>query len=277
MDQSFMKTFTYTFAMFLVLFVLSFHRTEAQQAQKPAQAEKPGIANPTVVVDDKPITALPYTPSLDLPSMDKSADPCVDFYQYTCGGWMKKNPIPADQAAWSVYGKLTVDNQRFLWGILDDLAKKSAGRTATQQKIGDYFGACMDEAAVEKLGAAPLKPALDAIAALKSKKDLAALLGREHLANATQELLFGFGSDQDFSDSSQVIAFAVAGGLGLPDRDYYTKPEPKSEEIHKKYLVHVQKMLKLMGDQPDTAKREAATIMQIETALAKASLTRVEQ
>jgi len=260
----------------VLFFSLALFPCSAQD--QPAQKqEKPGIANPVVVVDDKPVTALPYTPSLDVPSMDKSADPCVDFYQYTCGGWMKNNPIPPDQAAWSVYGKLTVDNQRFLWGILDDLAKKTTGRNATQQKIGDYFSACMNEPEVEKLGATPLKPALDAIAALKSKKDLAALLGHEHLANATEGLFFGFGSDQDFADSSHVIAFAVAGGLGLPDRDYYTKPEPKSEEIRQKYLVHVQKMLELLGDQPATAKREAATIMQIETALAKASLTRVEQ
>jgi len=270
-----MRFFRHLSAAVLFFSLASFYSSaQDQPAQKP---EKPGIANPVVVVDDKPVTALPYTPSLDVPSMDKSADPCVDFYQYTCGGWMKNNSIPPDQAAWSVYGKLTVDNQRFLWGILDELARKTAGRTPTQQKIGDYFGACMDEAAVEKLGAAPLKPALDEIAALKNKKDLAALLGHEHLTNETEGLLFGFGSDQDFSDSNQVIAFAVAGGLGLPDRDYYTKPEPKSEEIRQKYLAHVQKMLELLGDQPATAKREAATIMQIETALAKASLTRVEQ
>src|SRR5712675_538130 len=163
-----------------VIFIQSSAQNEP--VQKP---EKPGIANPVAVIDDKPVTALPYTPSLDIPSMDKSADPCVDFYQYTCGGWMKSNPIPPDQAAWSVYGKLTVDNQRFLWGILDDVAKKTTGRNATQQKIGDYFGACMDEAAVEKLGIDPLKPGLAEIAALKSKKDLATLIGHEHLTTAT--------------------------------------------------------------------------------------------
>ena len=105
--------------------------SRAQDAQKPA--EKPGVANPVAVIDDKPIAALPYTPSLDVPSMDKSVDPCVDFYAYSCGGWMKANPIPADQAAWSVYGKMYNDNQRFLWGILDDLSRKSGGRTPTSK------------------------------------------------------------------------------------------------------------------------------------------------
>src|SRR3984957_2929060 len=97
---------------------------------------------------EKPLTSFPYTPGLDVSSMDRTADPCVDFYQYSCGGWMKNNPIPGDQPSWSVYGKLFQDNQQFLWGILDQLSKQSTGRSANQQKIGDYFGACMDETAV---------------------------------------------------------------------------------------------------------------------------------
>lgn len=226
---------------------------------------------------DHPVTTLPYTPSLNVPSMDTSADPCVDFYQYSCGGWMKNNPIPPDQASWSVYAKLAQDNQRFLWGVLDDLSKKTSGRTPDQQKIGDLFAACMDEPTIEKLGVAPLQPELNEVAALKSKKDMAALLARDHLASRTGGLLFGFGSDQDFADASQIIAFAVAGGLGLPDRDYYSKTDAKSEEIRQKYVAHVAKMLELLGDPGENAKHEAETIMRIETALAKASLTRVEQ
>jgi len=229
------------------------------------------------VVPDKPLQALPYSPSLDLTDMDKSVDPCVDFYTYSCGGWQKKNPIPADQSSWSVYGKLYDDNQQFLWGILDDLSKQTTGRTPTQQKIGDYFAACMDEAAVEKLGASPLKPQLDAIAAMQSKKDLAPLLAKQQLENRTEGLLFNFGSNQDFENSNDVIAFADSGGLGLPDRDYYVKDDPKSVEQRKQYVEHVANMLVLLGDSPAKAKAEAARIMQIETDLAKATLTLVDK
>jgi endothelin-converting enzyme/putative endopeptidase len=234
-------------------------------------------ANPTTAAADTPILSLPYTPGLDTEFMDTAADPCVDFYQYSCGGWMKKNPIPADQPRWSVYGKLAQDNQRFLWGILDDLARNTSGRNPDQQKIGDYFAACMDESAIEKLGAGPLKPYLDQINGLTSKKQLPALLAEIHLRSAGDGMFFGFGSNQDYGDSSQVIAFATAGGLGLPDRDYYTKSDPKSVELRQKYIAHVQRMLELLGDGPDAAQRDAVRIMAMETALAEASLTRVQR
>ncbi len=226
---------------------------------------------------DAPLFVLPYSPSLDISSMDRSVDPCTDFYHYTCGSWIKKNPIPPDQARWDVYSKLNEDNERFLWGILLEASKPNASRNLVETEIGDYFAACMDESAVEKAGIAPLKPELDAIAALQSIGDLPAYLGREHLDSAGPGMLFGFGSSQDYADSSRVIAFLDAGGLGLPDRDYYTKTDPKSRETRQKYLEHVQKMFELLGENPSLAKKHAHRVMSIETDLAKASLTRVEK
>ncbi|MGZ4788832.1 MAG: M13 family metallopeptidase [Terriglobales bacterium] len=230
----------------------------------------------TAKTEDKPLTSFPYTPGLDITSMDKSADPCVDFYQYSCGGWMKNNPIPADQARWSVYGKLYQDNQQFLWGILDQLSKQNTGRNANQQKIGDLFGACMDEAAVNRLGSAPLKPYFDRVAAVKSVNDLPDLLAYLHV-RMQEAPFFNFGSNQDYENSENVIAFAEAGGLGLPDRDYYTKDDAHSQELRAKYVAHVGKMFQLLGDKPDVAQKEADTVMRIETALAKPQLTRVER
>ena len=234
-------------------------------------------AQPAAPPEKHPITKMPYTPSLDVTEMDKGADPCVNFYQYSCGGWMKQNPIPADQASWSVYGKLYDENQMFLWGILEEAARPAPKRTAIQQKIGDMFASCMDEAAVEKLGATPLQGSLSAIAGIQSTKDLPAVLARLHKTTGSSGLMFGFGSNQDFGDSSQVIAFAGAGGLGLPDRDYYIKDDAKSQELRAKYVAHLERMFGLLGDAPDAAKANAQAVMTIETALAKATLTRVER
>ena len=226
---------------------------------------------------DTPLTALPYTPGLDLESVDRSADPCVDFYQYTCGGWMKANPIPADQASWDVFRKLSYDNQRYLWGILAGLAVETAQRTPVQRKIGDYFAACMDEARVEALGMQPLAPHLERIAALRSMRDLPAALAALHLATGDPGLLFAVGSNQDFADSTKVIAFASAGGIGLPDRDYYLKDDDKSKEIRSAYAAHIARMFELLGDAPDAAQAGSATVMAIETDLARASLTQVDR
>lgn len=248
----------------------------AASAQTTAPPAAP-IAKPA----DKPLTTFPYTPGLDVSAMDKTADPCVDFYQYTCGGWMKNNPIPADQAKWDVYRKLAEDNQRYLWGILESLASPSSTRNAGQQKTGDYFAACMDEAAVEKRAASPLQPYLARIDGMQSKADLPIVLASLQLSTGDDGLFFGFSANQDFANSSQVIAFAGSGGLSLPDRDYYTKDDEKSKTIRAQYLAHVTQMFVLLSDgsaaSGDNAKRAAETVLAIETALANATLTRVEK
>jgi len=225
---------------------------------------------------DQPLQSLPYTPSLDVSAMDRTVNPCVDFYQYSCGNWIRKNPIPPDQSRWDVYSKLTYENQRYLWGLLQQAAESSASRTPVEQKIGDFFSSCMDEAAVERAGVKPLNDTFARIAALRSVEQLAPVLARLQLEIPGSGLLFGFGSNQDFADSSRVIAFATAGGLGLPDRDYYVKTDTKSVETREKYVAHVARIFELLGDSSAAAQREAATVMEIETALAKSSLTRVE-
>jgi endothelin-converting enzyme/putative endopeptidase len=226
---------------------------------------------------ERPLMSLPYTPSLDAKFMDRSVDPCVDFYKYACGNWIKLNPIPPDQAMWDVYAKLQIENQRYLWGLLEEAARPAPDRTASQQKIGDYFQSCMDEPAVEKAGAGPLEKSLAAIAALRTRDQLASLVASLQLETRGDGMLFGFGSNQDYADSTRIIAFADAGGLGLPDRDYYVNTDAKSQETRTKYVEHVRKMLALLGDSPDAAAKGAGTVMAMETALAKVSLTRVER
>src|SRR5205823_11865743 len=124
---------------------------------------------------------LPYSPSLDVTSMDKSVDPCSDFYHYSCGGWQKKNPIPPDQASWSVYGKLYQDNLLFLRSILEEAAANTGQRDVVTRKIGDFYAACMDEGTIEKRGISAVQPELDAIARLKSKGEMTPLIARLQL------------------------------------------------------------------------------------------------
>ncbi len=220
--------------------------------------------------------AFPYTPGLDVKAMDKSADPCADFYQYSCGGWKKNNPIPPDQVSWDVYSKLYLDNLNYLRGILDEAAIKANQTDALTQKIGDFYGACMDETTVETRGLAPLQKDLNAISLLKSSKDITPLIAHLQLAYG-RGLIFAQGSTQDPDDSEQQIAEVDQGGLGLPDRDFYIKDDAKSKETRERYMQYVQKMFEHMGDDAATAKQNADTVMRMETALAKASMTRVDR
>src|SRR5882757_1727642 len=233
-------------------------------AQQPAQLPAP-----------RPIQSMPYSPSLDVSSLDRSADPCVDFYKFSCGGWQKKNPIPADQASWSVYAKLGNENQQFLWGILEDAAKAKV-RTPVQQKIGDYFASCMDETSVDRAGLTPLKPGLTRIEEIKSRPALLNAIAEIH-HTMQGSFFFASGTTQDAMDSNLMIVRVDAGGLGLPDRDYYTKTDAKSETIRQQYLSYIAQLLTMAGGQDVRSKADAASILRIETVLAKSSLTRVER
>src|SRR5579863_2849432 len=212
-------------------------------------------------------------PALDVTSMDRSVDPCADFFQYSCGGWIKNNPIPPDQSSWDTYSKMQDENLARLRGILETASAPDPKRNAATQKIGDYYASCIDEKAIEGKGADPLKPDLERTAKIASKAEIAGVAA----AMIQENVLFRFDSTQDFRDATQVIAEADQGGLGLPDRDYYVKDDAKSVELRKAYLAHVQKMFELLGDQPGVASEEAQTVMRIETALAKGSMTRVER
>jgi endothelin-converting enzyme/putative endopeptidase len=219
---------------------------------------------------------LPYSPSLDLNSMNKTINPCQDFYQYACGGWIKNNPIPPDQSTWDVYGKLALDNEKFIKALLEEAAKPAEKRTPAQQKIGDFYYACMNEDAIEKADAQPIKSDLEAIDAIQALPDLTKYLAKDQQRGLGGGILFSITSSQDFADSENVIAFAGRAELGLPDRDYYTKSDEKSLEIRKKYLEHLQDSFVLVGENKETAAKDAKNVMALETKLAKAMLTLVE-
>ena len=207
--------------------------------------------------------------SFDLDAMDRSADPCVDFFKYACGKWQQNNPIPADQPSWGRSSELRQTNQMILRDLLEKASVPDPKRSAVDQKIGDYYAACMDDKAVEAKKAQPLEAELKRIAAVKKVSELTDLVA--HLHSIGVDAFFGAGSEPDFKDVNSVIAVVDQGGLGLPERDYYLKEDAKSVELRQKYVEHVGKMLQLLGDSPEQAKAGANAVMQLETALAKAS------
>jgi predicted metalloendopeptidase len=209
-------------------------------------------------------------PGLDPRFLDTSADPCVDFFQYACGNFSRYYPIPNDRSSYSA-GALLFDHNE---AILHDMIEKAAGggpnRTPNQQKIGDYYAACMDAAAIDKKGIDAFKAEFDRIQALKDKGDLTPLLAHYQLINVNA--FFGVGEQQDFKDATKQIAAADQGGLGLPERDYYLRQGDNDEKIRKQYVQHITNTLKLLGESDADAAQDAANIFQLETALAKASM-----
>jgi putative endopeptidase len=227
----------------------------------------------------------PKLEHFDLSLIDKSLDPCQDFYKYACSKWNAANPIPADQVAWGTGSGLDYWNENILREALQKAAAaQTSTRTDYEQKIGDYWASCMDESGIDAAGTRDLKPELDRINQMTNKSQLADQVAHIHQAvpgawqgddNQTRAALLGFGEQQDFDDASRVVAAMDQGGLGLPNRDFYIKDDDKSKEIRGQYETHINKMLVLSGENAEQAAADAKTIMAIETAMAQAQMDNV--
>jgi endothelin-converting enzyme/putative endopeptidase len=222
-----------------------------------------------------PVAATPELRVFDSSLIDTSIDPCENFYHFSCNGWLKQNPLPADQTSYDRFTELYEQTRVRLRQILEAASASSPGRTPNEQKIGDEYASCMDTAAVDKLGLKPLQPELDRIAALTSAAQLPALLAHLHAIGV--DAFFSLGANQDYADSSREISFYGSGGLGLPERDYYTRTDDVSVKQRQQYVNHVHNIFLLAGETEFQAARDAQTVLDLETRLAKASLTITEQ
>jgi putative endopeptidase len=231
-------------------------------------------------------SASPKLQHFDPNQADRSLDPCQDFYKFACSKWFAANPIPPDQIYWDTSGELEKWNETVLRETMEKASANTADRTPVQQKVGDFWAACMDEKGVEATGTRDLVPELHRIDALRSKSELADEIAHLHMTvpaawefdnNAARVAFFGFGSGQDLDDASLVVVFVDQGGMGLPGRDFYLKDDAKSSEIRSKYVSHVSKMLALSGEGKEQADKDAAMILSMETAMAKMAMDNVSR
>src|ERR1700729_401658 len=204
-------------------------------------------------------------PGFDATSIDAAVDPCNDFYKFACGKFAGNHPIPADQPEVDQFYALYNVNTQSLNGILDKAAAGGAGRSPDEQKIGDYYKACMDTDAINAKGLTPLEPLLKEIDAVQKEDELMPLIGK--LQRIGVDVFFGYGEQQDFKDASKQIASVQQGGLGMPEKDYYLRTGEKDVTLREQYVAHVAKMLELAGSTPEQAAKDANNIMAFETEL----------
>jgi putative endopeptidase len=232
-----------------------------------------------------PAGDLPKLEKFDASYVDKTKDACTDFYQYACSKWITAHPIPSDMPVTSVVLPLFLYNQTILRNAMEKAAANKQA-TGSERQIGEFWTSCMDDAGRNANGKSWLQPHLKVIETLRSKKDLPRVLAYLHLNfpatwladdNSTKAPLFGFGPNQDLEDASKVVASIDQGGMAMPSLDYYVDQNDRFKEIRAKYLQHVQKMFELAGDSPDKAAAQAKTILDMETALAKASMDNVSR
>ncbi|MDD4050436.1 MAG: M13 family metallopeptidase [candidate division Zixibacteria bacterium] len=222
-----------------------------------------------------PIGAQSNERGIDRLNFDTTYSPCDDFYQYANGTWLKNNPVPPEYGSWDAMNEVYERNQNTLHQILEEAAGDAAAPAGSiKRKIGDFYAVAMDSAMADRAGIEPLKADLAKIAGLASIADLRHLIAEYHSQGIS--MLFDLTAEQDMKNSAAIIAYVGQGGLGLPDRDYYTREDAESQELRQKYVEHISAMLMLLGDNETTARAAAQEIMELETQLAKASLTSVE-
>ncbi len=265
-----------TVVAFFVLFplLLPFGAGAQETPSHPEPARAPAKSSETV----------PKLEHFDPDVVDKSLDPCQDFFQYTCSKWLAANPIPPDQVAWGTGSGLRFWNESILREAMVKAADPSSKSTGFEKQIGDYWSACMDESGLEAAGTRDLRPALQRLDEMKTKSQLADEVASIHKAipgawmandNETSAALFGFGQTQDYDDASRVVAFIDQGGMALPGRDFYLKDDDKSREIRAKYEAHIGRMFELAGESDQQAARDAKTVLAIETVMAQSAMDNV--
>ena len=219
--------------------------------------------------------AAAHTDALHPGWLDTHAKPAQNFYQFANGRWQKSHPIPAAYSTWGSFNILQIRNETVIRRLIQDAAKTHAPDGSAEQKVGDFYASGMDEKLIDRVGMGALSPELDGIGGIRNLKDLQREVAQLQMIGV--DAMFGVGEMQDFKDSSRVIGVAGQGGIGLPDRDYYLKQDPKFKQIRAEYIAHLTRTFQLLGDGKAVAAKEAAIVMSIETGLAKASMSRVEQ